>query len=97
MKQPIKVVMLPTDANYGAIEIDSANSNKLSVEAKNYHHKNPQHIYITVSQDVEPIKEGDWYYDKDKKSIGKCTGKDNGMFRSSHNNLHSHIYHARKS
>jgi hypothetical protein len=66
MRHKIKVVMLPTDANYGAIEIDSANNNKLSVEAKNYHHKNPQHLYITVSQNVELIKQDDWITDGTK-------------------------------
>jgi hypothetical protein len=34
----------------------------LSKYADNYYWE-PQYLYITVSQDVEPIKEDDWYYD----------------------------------
>ena len=29
----------------------------------------PQHVYITVSQDIEPIKEGDWIYWTDPEGI----------------------------
>tara|TARA_R110000787_G_scaffold237222_1_gene343676 strand:+ start:48 stop:920 length:873 start_codon:yes stop_codon:yes gene_type:complete len=67
MKHKVKVVMLPT---------------KYETPIRKYHnrlvyHETPlkvsntknaifQHIYITVSQDVEPIKEGDWYIDDAK-------------------------------
>ena len=67
MKQPIEVVMLPTEDITNLVYVS---------ESKSYHLLTGkedstdlisnlgicQHIYITVSQDVEPIKEGDWYY-----------------------------------
>tara|TARA_R110000796_G_scaffold61674_2_gene142615 strand:+ start:1571 stop:2167 length:597 start_codon:yes stop_codon:yes gene_type:complete len=31
----------------------------------------PQHLYITVSQDVEPIKEGDWCFRIDTREVFK--------------------------
>lgn len=59
-KQPIQVVMLPTK--------DVTNIMNC-VDFIHYQHMQPlcsercQHVYITVSQDVEqPIKEGDWCY-----------------------------------
>jgi len=68
MKQPIKVVMLPTEdmspitwmyprTKHGYLQvIDRKTFVKECVES--------QHIYITISQAVEPIKEGDWVYEK---------------------------------
>jgi|TARA_R110000822_G_scaffold152112_9_gene291381 hypothetical protein len=61
MKQPIKVVMLPTEDKYPTIFLrddDMLIHNTLKMikwfDVIGYH------LYITVSQDVEPIKEGDW-------------------------------------
>jgi len=63
MKQPIKAVMLPTeDKSY----IYTLLGNQLpTVYLGDYDYSDGilrlnQHLYITVSQDVEPIKEGDW-------------------------------------
>ena len=72
MKKPIKVVMLPTkdESPIGYhFDIDKKGSIDYAPNfgfdlfdiKKNYQHK-PQHIYITVSQDVEPIKKGDWFF-----------------------------------
>jgi len=48
-----------------------------------------QNIYITNDKE---IKEGDWYYNKVKKSVHKCDSKDNGMLRPNH----CHIYDCKK-
>ena len=60
MKHKIQVVMLPTeDTTHLFI------SHSQGLPAYNERHwvmSTGQHLYITVSQDVEPIKEGDWYY-----------------------------------
>tara|TARA_R110000737_G_scaffold343456_1_gene369445 strand:+ start:472 stop:1290 length:819 start_codon:yes stop_codon:yes gene_type:complete len=61
MKKPIKAVMLPTD-DITTIEFDEHNQlwynpDKMTgADVELF-----QHLYITASQDVEPIKEGDWY------------------------------------
>lgn len=65
MKQPIQVLMLPTEDYTGIVShstgIDNLIHTKESAEKAvldigGQH----QHLYITVSQDVEEIKEGDW-------------------------------------
>jgi hypothetical protein len=61
MKHKIKVVMLPTEngilqkAPNGLPYIVTEHNRGISDHI-------PQHIYITLSQDVEPIKKGDWKY-----------------------------------
>jgi len=67
MKKPAQVVMLPTNEKAGAVDI-LIHSNKLSIESPNFHHYNPQHLYILSD---EEIKEGDWYYDPYNKQIIK--------------------------
>ena len=66
MKQPIRVVMLPTgyepkvgdlctSVRHGKKPLIFGEfENSYQIECKK------QHLYITVSQDVEPIKDGDW-------------------------------------
>jgi len=78
MKLQATVVMLPTEA-IGAI-IKGGNlsynekSTSLSIINKNCSYKYTLcHLYITVSQEVEPIKEGDWLYDPIKNRVGKTT------------------------
>ena len=69
MKKLVEFVVLPTEKSKGALE------KCISLPYKNYGvigslalphpmkedlHWESQHLYITVSQDIEPIKEGDW-------------------------------------
>ena len=59
MKNPVKVVMLPTESTSNVAVIKGI----MKLEYKPDFRKNQllfQHIYVTVSQDVEFIKEGDW-------------------------------------
>lgn len=61
MKKPVNAVKLPTEDLSNIIKRGDDNSlvyYGLPNEA-NKQHSN-QHVYITVSQDIEPIKEGDW-------------------------------------
>lgn len=63
-KQPIQVVMLPTKDLTNIIKRGDDNSlvyYELPNEA-NVTHSN-QHLYITISQDIEHIKEGDYVID----------------------------------
>jgi hypothetical protein len=69
MKQPIEVVMLPTeDSTFGSQlknTIYEHSENKSLVigylNARSTKHV-PQHVYVTVSQDIEAIEVGDWFY-----------------------------------
>jgi len=70
MKHKIKVVMLPTENKTDVIEVTMGNLKELryvptllleNLDTDDYRLRSYQHIYITVSQDVEPIKEGDWF------------------------------------
>jgi hypothetical protein len=68
MKQPTKVVMLPTEiihaiANYG--------NNLMLSRGSVVKSKVEQNVYITVSQDVEPIEDC-WYYDHTDNKIEYC-------------------------
>jgi hypothetical protein len=66
MEHKVKVVMLPTEDISQIWKNVKHNSlwlvdDYIIREAKrNNQTKDYQHLYITVSQDVEPIKEGDW-------------------------------------
>jgi hypothetical protein len=73
-KEPIKAVMLPAEKeSYIGICIKEMSDVKIG-ELKSFaspvlmslEYWKPQHLYTTVSQDVEPIKEGDWYYYENK-------------------------------
>jgi hypothetical protein len=61
MKQPVQVIMLPTEDRTNICLVGK----KLRYIGDNHEGflGNWQHTYITVSQDIEPIKEGDWYID----------------------------------
>lgn len=62
MKHKIKVVMLPTEDKSNIHIMRGGDDWGLEYREGILPQKDikPQHIYITVSQDVEPIKEGDW-------------------------------------
>jgi len=65
MKKPIEVVMLPTGLPIlkGQLAILDGKTSIYSFDMKDEHPAEAQYAYITVSQDVEPIKEGDyWVY-----------------------------------
>ena len=85
MKHKIKVVMLPTQETQfrGILQripyYEGENfAPKLQInmsptlQVKELLYLKPQHVYFTVSQDVEPIKEGDWYYESEHRRILKC-------------------------
>ena len=59
MKKQIKAVMLPTEDRTSKIWFDN-DTKKLLYDPIGVMNCNPLYLYITVSQDVEPIKEGDW-------------------------------------
>ena len=68
MKHKVKVVMLPTE-NMTFLVINNHLATKANVEYRpdlvkqSTIIKSPitfQHVYITISQDIEPIEEGDW-------------------------------------
>jgi hypothetical protein len=71
IKHKVKPVMLPTDkASYIGVcikEISDVKIGELRIFSSpmfmSLEYWQPQHLYITVSQDVESIKEGDWYID----------------------------------
>ena len=71
MKHKVKVVMLPTDkASYIGVCIKEMSDVKIgelrifsSPMFMSLEYWQPQHLYATVSQDVEPIKEVHWYID----------------------------------
>lgn len=70
MKQAIKVVMLPTKDKTQLF--DSRRDDKLHYHFKGHtpnNVKSYQHLYITVSQGIEPIKEGETYIRDDGKLI----------------------------
>ena len=61
MKQPVKVVMLPTEDKQSFIykfDLDTLYYNSTLTECSR--RSQNQHLYIIVSQDAEPIKEDDW-------------------------------------
>ena len=62
MKKSIKVVMLPTGLPIlkGQLAILDGKTSIYSFDMKDEHPAEAQYAYVTVSQDVEPIKEGDW-------------------------------------
>jgi hypothetical protein len=68
MKHKVKVVTLPTD---GEASIRKYHNrlvyHKTPLRVSNTENAIFQNIYITVSQNVEPIKEGDWYINSKNK------------------------------
>jgi hypothetical protein len=71
MKHKVKVIMLPTK-DKSCITFDGTKVTLHSHEVWNRKMETPsmQHLYVTVSQDVEKIKEGDcWYYDSTNKTV----------------------------
>tara|TARA_R110000787_G_scaffold286182_1_gene403593 strand:- start:570 stop:1223 length:654 start_codon:yes stop_codon:yes gene_type:complete len=81
MKQKTKVVMLPTEDESHIINDKLLGLQYNSIPLDNSLLYNPQHLYITVSQDVEPIKEGDWYID-DISSVRKSITSDEYYWKS---------------
>jgi hypothetical protein len=74
MKKPIEVVMLPTeDKSILHLWTDEKGSRPELCEIEYSHTRNTQHVYTTVSQDVEPIKEGDNCIDIRNNTIFMCT------------------------
>jgi len=69
MKQEAMVVMLPTISKEYAI-LHKAVLGILYPKLKNEHLSGEKnHLYITVPQEIEPIKEGDWVYWADPEGI----------------------------
>jgi hypothetical protein len=60
MEHKIEVVVLPTEDKSQIWINNLISENDLHFEEYSRHTNTSQHLYITVSQDVEPIKEGDW-------------------------------------
>tara|TARA_B110000259_G_scaffold26588_1_gene27503 strand:+ start:523 stop:1167 length:645 start_codon:yes stop_codon:yes gene_type:complete len=60
MNQKIQAVMLPTEDESHIINDKLLGLQYNSIPLDNSLLYNPQHLYTTVSQDVEPIKKGDW-------------------------------------
>jgi hypothetical protein len=91
MKHKVKVVILPTeDYILRGVLKGNAHGRLVINMSRNLPQKfrktfTPQHLYLTVSQEVEPIKEGDWQIHKSmdlisgyvisQHSIGKSTGR----------------------
>jgi len=82
MKQPVKVVMLPTEDITGIVlhstGLDPFYTNSVKDRVDNLRAVQDiggvsQHLYITVSQDVEMPKIGDWVYDTETNEVKKYT------------------------
>lgn len=78
-KRRVEIVMLPTEDKTDIIENNSLDFIYHSSHKDYSHwrvgeasHLNYQHVHVTVSQDVEPIKEGDWYI---HEGVSPNTGK----------------------
>lgn len=67
MKQPVKVVMLPTEDITRLYKDEHTHLHHIKYNDHSLFdaldNGSSQHLYITVSQDVEPIKKGDWCLD----------------------------------
>jgi hypothetical protein len=65
MKHKIQAVILPTekvfDKNINSQIVIHNGTLKFCQSGGMLKESKPQHLYITVSQDIEPIKVGDWY------------------------------------
>ena len=72
--------MLPTEDRTSKIWFDN-DTKKLLFDPIGVMNCTSQHLYITVSQDVEPIKEGDWYID-DISSVRKSITSDEYYWKS---------------
>jgi hypothetical protein len=76
MKEPVKVVMLPTEDKSQIWINNLISENDLHFEEYGRHTNTSQHLYATVSQDVEPIKAGDWCIAMDTNIIFQVSNKD---------------------
>ena len=81
MKQPIKVVMLPTEDKSNIFQCRNGQTLYTENTGTNTSFSTYIHTYITVSQDVEPIKEGDWCYDEYNKVVFKSGSNNPGASR----------------
>jgi len=68
MKHKIKVVLKETEDRTSKIWLDNDN-NKLLFDPLGVMNCNPMYVYITVSNDVEPIEEDDYYIDLETKVV----------------------------
>ena len=84
MKKPTMVVMLPTEDKFNSAIMIGVTPGVMRAtqdeDVINDIHDwmkfgKPQHVYITVSQDIEPIKEGDWVICSDYKNSHQTLGK----------------------
>jgi len=78
MKEPIKVLMLPTEDKSTVYKLDNETlhiGDFAKCEEGDKRRVN-QHLHITVSQDVEPIKAGDWCIAMDTNIIFQVSNKD---------------------
>tara|TARA_R110000782_G_scaffold42045_1_gene95874 strand:+ start:784 stop:1434 length:651 start_codon:yes stop_codon:yes gene_type:complete len=84
MKHKIKVVMLPTEDKTSLI-VNNHLATKSNLEYRPDLLKASaiirsaityQYVYITVLQDREPIKEGDWFVDVNVGGLAKCDSED---------------------
>ena len=66
--------MLPTEDRTSKIWFDN-DTKKLLFDPIGVMNCTSQHLYITISPDVEPIKEGDWYLNKYNRVSIRVTGK----------------------
>tara|TARA_B110000908_G_scaffold165368_1_gene214735 strand:+ start:442 stop:1116 length:675 start_codon:yes stop_codon:yes gene_type:complete len=75
MKHKIQVVMLPTEDRTSKIWFDNDTKKFILFDTIGVMNCTSQHLYITISPDVEPIKEGDWYLNKYNRVSIRVTGK----------------------
>jgi hypothetical protein len=75
MKHKIQVVMLPTEDRTSKIWFDNDIKEFILFDTIGVMNCTSQHLYITISPDVEPIKEGDWYLNKYNRVSIRVTGK----------------------
>ena len=67
--------MLPTEDRTSKIWFDNDIKEFILFDTIGVMNCTSQHLYITISPDVEPIKEGDWYLNKYNRVSIRVTGK----------------------
>ena len=81
MKHKIKVIILPTEDKSNIFQCRNGQTLYTENTGTNTSFSTYIHTYITVSQDVEPIKEGDWCYDEYNKVVFKSGSNNPGASR----------------
>jgi hypothetical protein len=69
MKEPIKIVVLPTEDTNPTLRKGPDGKLRVNYTSTPSPNQLPQYTYITVSQDIEPTKSGDWMYDSEENDI----------------------------